>query len=392
MEKVFQFKGVSYPVNTEPAEFLPDVTNFLDGSLDEDNLKGMVASIKMNRPLLLVGPTGSGKTATVRWLARETNNSYRRIQLNGSTTVDDFVGRTLLDPNGTYWVDGILTDAMRKGHWLLLDEINAALPEILFVLNSILDDDRCLILADKEDREVLKPHPNFRLFAAMNPWQDYAGTKELNRAQMDRFMVVEYTYPENIFEQRIVAKHSGILLSLGKDGTKGRPVIERMVEFANIIRKKNKDGELTAICSTRQLIQWVQLGEYLDIKHAAKLSIINKCDDDEKEKVSDELNKLFRNGESIAKHKKNRIAFLKAEQKKNNAPPPNMNDKPTAVSKVVNDPPVKTYTSSYGPRVNDLISGMDSNIIIDDPMPVDADFIKATKIAQGKITSTVTIN
>ncbi len=324
--KEFEFEGISLPINPDKAEFLPNVQNFIHTSLDPKNLKGIMGSIldlpkKQPVPVLLVGPTGSGKTATVRWLANQTNNSYRRIQLTGSITVDGFVGRTLLDPEGTYWVDGILTDAMRKGHWLLLDEINAALPEILFILNSILDDDKSVILYDKKDGEVVKPHPNFRLFAAMNPWQDYAGTKELNRSQVDRFAIVEYNYPKTADEIKIVCSHSGIAATFGKINNTSTPLIKRMVELANIIRKKNSEGEIVSICSTRQLIQWAQLSNVLDIKHAATLTIINKCDEDERLVIIDELNKLFRDGESIQGHieaakvaKAEEVARKKAEK------------------------------------------------------------------------------
>ena len=301
-DKQFTFQGISYPVNPVQSDLVPSSDNFLKGSLNNKVLKSMMANINLNIPTLLVGPTGCGKTATVRWLASQTNNSYRRIQLNGSTNIDNFVGKWLINEQGTYWEDGILTDAMQKGHWLLLDEINAALPEILFVLNSILDDDKCLILDDK-GKEVVKPHPDFRLFAAMNPWQEYAGTKELNRAQMDRFTIVNYKYPPPKSEAKIVEKHSKIEMSLGvvKDGDRG--VIERMVELANIIREKNKNSEFVSVCSTRQLIQWAKLSEFLDIKHSAELTIINKSDIEEQSMVKDELNKLFKDKENLEDHR-----------------------------------------------------------------------------------------
>lgn len=316
MADVFTLEGISYPINTAKSEFIPDAGNFVKGSIDSKNLKAIMASINLDPPIpvLFEGPTGCGKTATVRWLASQTKNAYRRIQLNGSTTIDNFVGKYLINDKGTFWIDGILTDAMRKGHWLLLDELNAALPEILFVLHSILDDDRCLILDDK-GKEVVEPHPNFRLFAAMNPSQDYAGTKELNRALLDRFTLIQSGYPSAAKEGSIVSKHSGITKTLGVIKGQGKSVVGRMVELANIIRKKNKDQELLSVCSTRQLIQWSKLCKYLDIKHAAELVIINKCDSEEQTEIRDELNKLFANDETLQKHLDN------AEAHKNSATP-----------------------------------------------------------------------
>jgi midasin (ATPase involved in ribosome maturation) len=315
MKKVFTLEGISYPLNTEKPEFVPEAKDFLKGAVDSRNLKAVMASLNLEPPVpvLFEGPTGSGKTATVRWLASQTKNSYRRIQLNGSTNIDNFVGKWLINEKGTYWVDGILTDAMKKGHWLLLDELNAALPEILFVLHSILDDDRCLILDDK-GKEIVEPHPNFRLFAAMNPSQDYAGTKELNRALLDRFMLIQSGYLASDKEGKIVSKHSGITSTLGKIGGRGKTVISRMVELANIIRTKNESAELISICSTRQLIQWSKLCKYLDIKHAAELTIINKCDVEEQERVRDELNKLFTNDETLQKHLDKEEAYKEKEK------------------------------------------------------------------------------
>jgi len=296
--KNITLEGISYPINSGISEYVPDIKNFIEKSIDKSLLKALMASISIDPwiPVLLVGPTGGGKTELIRWLSNKTNHSYRRIQLNGSTNIDSFVGKWLINEQGTYWVDGILTDAMRKGHWLLLDELNAALPEILFVLHSLLDNDRCLILDDK-GKEIVKMHPNFRLFAAMNPTEDYTGTKELNRALLDRFTVLKFDYPTKPNEEKIVSAHSGISRTFGS--VSGIPVIKRMVEFANIIRKKNESATIVSICSTRQLIHWAKLCQHLDIKHAAEVSIINKCDTDEQTSIRDELNKLFINNESI---------------------------------------------------------------------------------------------
>ena len=149
----------------------------------------LMIGLRDNLPVLMIGPTGAGKTSMIRWLASKTNHAYRRLNLNGATTVDDFVGRILLSKEGTYWVDGVLLDAMKNGYWLMLDEVNAALPEILFVLHSLMDDDRMVVVAEN-DGAIVRPHPDFRLVAAMNPAVDYVGTKELNKAFLSRFPIV----------------------------------------------------------------------------------------------------------------------------------------------------------------------------------------------------------
>lgn len=171
-------------------------------------LKQVIDSIELNLPLLLISETGAGKTSLVRWLAKQTNNAYRRVNLNGNTTVDEFKGKLIPDEEtGKWkWVDGVLIEAMRKGHWLLLDEINAAQPEILFTLNSLLDDDRYVVIEEK-DGEVVHPHPNFRLFASMNPTGRYTGTKELNIALKSRFAVVQFPETDKNKQVSIMRSH-----------------------------------------------------------------------------------------------------------------------------------------------------------------------------------------
>ena len=104
-----------------------------------DGLERIAWAVSKNLPVLLVGETGVGKTLSVRHLAHMTNNGFRRVNLNGMTTVDEFVGKLMINEQGTYWVNGILVDAMQSGDWLLIDEINACLPEIAFCLHSLLD-------------------------------------------------------------------------------------------------------------------------------------------------------------------------------------------------------------------------------------------------------------
>ena len=311
----FKFKSIKLPKNARKTPYVPTVENFVREALKPKDIEAVMGSILDNEAVLLVGPTGCGKTTTVKWLAEQTNNSYRRVQLTGGTGVDNLVGKWLINSQGTYWEDGILTEAMRQGYWILLDELNAVLPEVLFVINSVLDGDRELIL-DEKHRERVKAHPDFRLFAAMNPWEDYAGTKELNRAQLDRFQgVVEFEYADPKFERDIVSLQSGIDLDIGKINQEDKGLIDRMVEFANVLRKMNEKQEIVYVCSTRQLIQWGNLAKYLSIKDAANIAILNKADKDERSKIKDELNKFFRNEESLTKYVKELEKKKKTEVK-----------------------------------------------------------------------------
>ena len=155
----------------------------------DDNKKVLKMAIELNLPVLCVGETGTGKTGIVRELSESQKKKCIRVNLNGQTSIDEFVGKWLVKNGETYWQDGVLIQAMKNGWWLLCDEVNACLPEILFVLHSLLDDDKSIVIAEK-DGEIVKPNKNFRFFATMNPSEEYAGTKELNKAFVSRFPII----------------------------------------------------------------------------------------------------------------------------------------------------------------------------------------------------------
>ena len=301
MKKVFKIGATEVPVNIRQSNLVPEEDLFIVDGDNEDSIEKVLKGIEKNYPVLLTGPTGSGKTSMVKYLAHKTNNAYRRVQLNGSTGVDNFVGRWLINAQGTYWQDGILTEAWRKGEFLLLDELNAALPEILFVLHSIMDGDKALIL-DEKDGEVVKAHPDFRLFAAINPSDDYVGTKELNKALVDRFpIVLKIDYPERKKEMAIITAHTK-LQDKKEENADGQPsrkqsVLRRMVEFAGVLRYKSLNSELGFACSTRQLIYWGSLISDYGVKKAAQITIVNKADEEDGKVIMDELNKYFKDSE-----------------------------------------------------------------------------------------------
>lgn len=264
--------GFNLPISDTPCSFPPGEQEIVGY---EDILKILAYSIKNSKPSLLIGETGVGKTALIRYLASKTNSNFRRVNLNGQTTVEEFVGKTLLNRSGTYWQDGILVDAMRNGYWLLVDEINAALPEILFTLHSLLDDDGYVVLAEK-DGEIVRPHPSFRFFATMNPSGKYAGTKSLNKAFLSRFpIVLQLKFPLPSVEKKIIAQYSQL---------KGVELI-RLIKVANELRSLYQKGDLEYICSTRDLINCAQISADLGIREAMELTIINRCDEEEKKAV-----------------------------------------------------------------------------------------------------------
>ena len=237
----------------------------------DENKKFVELAVTNDIPLLLIGETGTGKTSLVREQAIINKKELVRFSITGETTVDEFVGKYELESGETVWKDGILIDAMKTGKWLVADEINVALPEILFVLHSLLDDDKQITVSNHLG-EVIKPHKDFRFFATMNPPEEYAGTKELNKAFQSRFSIVlTVHYPAPEIETRILVDKAGIIEA---DAV-------RMVDVANALREAKKQDKIFYTCSTRDLLHWADVySKGIDANDAFKVAVLNKTGQD----------------------------------------------------------------------------------------------------------------
>lgn len=277
-EKWFKVsKRVSLLINKDHVDpnFIPKEIAFED---NKKILEQVAVAVSYKMPVLLIGETGTGKTSLVRHLAFETDNAFVRVNHNGGTTIEDIVGRWVINSkNQTEWVDGILIEAMKKGYWFLADEINAAGAEINFVYHSLLDDDGRVIMAEKGN-EVVIPHLNFRFFGAMNPPTEYAGTKELNKALMSRFMVCRVDFPAPKVEQKILITRTEI----------EEAVAERMVRFAGEVRTMHGKEEIHFVLSTRDLLMWATMFKvYKKYLTSAEMTVLNKISQDDFDAIKD---------------------------------------------------------------------------------------------------------
>ncbi len=210
---------VALPTREEGGPMVPDLAQFGHYCLDETTattLEHIGASVLLREPCLLEGETSTSKTSGVLFLAGLLRQPVVRINLNGQTDTGELIGRYVpRDDNemavtnewvedepegGTLavrqrasvagslwrWQDGLVVQAMKNGWWVLLDEVNLAEPQILERLNSVLEVDPSLILTEHENEAVAPVHPNFRIFATMNP-AEYAGRSVLSPAYRDRW-------------------------------------------------------------------------------------------------------------------------------------------------------------------------------------------------------------
>ena len=145
------------------------------------------ALVTRKYPMLLQGPTSAGKTSMIEFLAKMTGHRFVRVNNSEQTDLQEYLGQYIHDPQGRLvYHDGVLVEALRHGHWIVLDELNLAPSEVLEALNRLLDDNRQLYVPELQ--EYITPHPHFCLFATQNPPGLYGGRKVLSRAFRSRFL------------------------------------------------------------------------------------------------------------------------------------------------------------------------------------------------------------
>ena len=203
--------------------------------------------------ILLEGPTSSGKTTLVEYLAARCGHRCVRINNHEHTDIQEYTGSYAADSKGKIsFQEGILVQALRKGHWVILDELNLAPSEVLEALNRLLDDNRELYLP--EINEAVKPHENFRLFATQNPAGAYGGRKPLSRAFRNRFVEIHMSdIPEDEMIV-IVEKRCGCPPSHAKLLVKVMKSLRQRRSRTGIFR--GKDGLITP----RDLLRWAGRG------------------------------------------------------------------------------------------------------------------------------------
>ncbi|PQE19082.1 hypothetical protein CJF30_00007426 [Rutstroemia sp. NJR-2017a BBW] len=158
----------------------------------ERNMLNLVRATSTRRfPVLIQGPTSSGKTSMIEYLAKFSGNKFVRINNHEHTDLQEYLGTYVSDSNGRlHFQEGLLVQALRQGHWIVLDELNLAPTDVLEALNRLLDDNRELLIP--ETQEVVRPHDNFMLFATQNPAGLYGGRKTLSRAFRNRFLELHF--------------------------------------------------------------------------------------------------------------------------------------------------------------------------------------------------------
>ena len=258
----------------------------------------ILAGFSRNRRVMLQGLHGTGKSTHVEQVAARLNWPCVRVNLDGHISRLDLVGKdAIVLKDGlqvTEFQEGIVPWALQRPVALLFDEYDAGRPDVMFVIQRILERDGKFTLLDQN--RVIEPHPDFRLFATANTvglgnlTGMYHGTQVLNHAQIDRWNIVAtLNYLPRDEEVAIVAARVPSLA-----GEADRPLLQAMVALADLTRKGFAVGDLSTLMSPRTVITWAENIEiFRDLALALRLSFVNKCDDAERPVVAEYFQRCF---------------------------------------------------------------------------------------------------
>lgn len=196
-------------------------------------------------PFLLKGPTGTGKSRFIEYMAHQLNKELITVSCHEETSSTDLIGRFIIKGAETVWLDGPLTSAVKKGAILYLDEVAEARPDVIVAIHSLTDHRRELFI-DKLG-ETVKAHEDFCLVASFNPGYQ-RGFKELKPSTRQRFVAVSFDYPDAKTEAEILVSETGI----------DAPTAKKLVNIATKIRNLTELG-LTETVSTRLLVDAAKL-------------------------------------------------------------------------------------------------------------------------------------
>ena len=285
------------PAYAAPEEHVPDLDP--DYQFNRDVTLAILAGFKHNRRVMIQGYHGTGKSTHIEQVAARLNWPCIRVNLDSHVSRIDLVGKDAIvlkdGKQVTEFKEGILPYCLRSNTALVFDEYDAGRPDVMFVIQRVLEQSGKLTLLDQSS--VIRPHPAFRLFSTTNTigLGDtsglYHGTQQINQGQMDRWsIVVTLNYLPHDDEARIVLSK---VKSFAKSESK-RKQISNMVRVADLTRSSFINGDLSTVMSPRTVITWAENAEIFgDIGFAFRLTFLNKCDELERPLVAEFYQRCF---------------------------------------------------------------------------------------------------
>ena len=269
-----------------------------DYLFDRNTTLAILAGFSFNRRVMVQGYHGTGKSTHIEQVAARLNWPLVRVNLDAHVSRIDLVGKDAIvlkdGKQVTEFRDGILPWAVQNNIALVFDEYDAGRPDVMFVIQRVLEASGRLTLLDQN--RVITPHPAFRLFATTNTigLGDtsglYHGTQQINQGQMDRWSIVTTLnyLPHD--------KEAGIVLAKAKayQNDKGKKTVSNMVRLADLTRQAFINGDLSTVMSPRTVITWAENAQIFgDLGFAFRLTFLNKCDELERPVVAELYQRVF---------------------------------------------------------------------------------------------------
>lgn len=280
----------------EPNEHVPEIDkNYI---FDHDTTLAILAGFQHNRRVMVQGYHGTGKSTHIEQVAARLNWPCLRINLDSHVSRIDLIGKdaiTLKDGvQVTEFKEGILPWALQSPTALVFDEYDAGRPDVMFVIQRVLEVAGKLTLLDQN--KVIRPHEAFRLFATTNTigLGDtsglYHGTQQINQGQMDRWSIVTtLNYLPHEHEENIIAAKMPMMQN--EDDIK---IIKQMVQVADLSRKGFINGDISTVMSPRTVLTWAENFEiFKDLAFSFRLSFLNKCDELERPVIAEYYQRCF---------------------------------------------------------------------------------------------------
>jgi len=291
VREIFGFEtDLEVPAFAERNEYVPDYD--ADYLFDKNTTLALLAGFAHNRRVMVQGYHGTGKSTHIEQVAARLNWPCVRVNLDSHVSRIDLVGKDAIvlrdGKQVTEFQEGILPWALQNPVALVFDEYDAGRPDVMFVIQRVLEVSGKLTLLDQN--KVIRPHTGFRLFATTNTigLGDtsglYHGTQQINQGQMDRWNIVStLNYLPHDRETDIVHAKA-----VGYDGAEGRDKIAAMVRVADLTRASFINSDISTVMSPRTVLPWAENATIFgDIGFAFQVTFLNKCDELERPTVAE---------------------------------------------------------------------------------------------------------
>ena len=277
-------------------EYVPEIDN--NYKFDRDTTLAIIYGLAYNKRVLIQGYHGTGKSTHIEQVAARLNWPCVRVNLDSHISRIDLIGKDAIvikdDKQVTEFREGILPWSIQNPIALVFDEYDAGRPDVMFVIQRVLEAEGSFTLLDKN--KILKQNKFFRLFATTNTvglgdtTGLYHGTQQINQGQMDRWNIVTtLNYLKFDKELEIILAKTKKL-----NNKEGKEVVSNMIKVADLTRKGFVNGDISTVMSPRTILFWAENYEiFKDIGYAFRVTFLNKCDDLEKSIISEYYQRCF---------------------------------------------------------------------------------------------------